>query len=129
MGYLFNSVSILKDNQVHMAHLAIVGSHSVNGVAKIHSEILVNDVMSSFAALYPDRFNNKTNGITHRRWLLYSNPQLTDLLIDTIGDGFIKHPSELSKLMDYVDDPILQNRFMEVKRERKAILAKYVKTR
>ena len=127
MGYLFNSVSILKDNQVHMAHLAIVGSHSVNGVAKIHSEILVNDVMSSFAALYPDRFNNKTNGITHRRWLLYSNPQLTDLLIDTIGDGFIKHPSELSKLMDYVDDPILQNRFMEVKRERKAILAKYVK--
>lgn len=126
-GHLFHEVSILKDNQVHMAHLAIVGSHSVNGVAKIHSEILVNDVMATFAGLYPDRFNNKTNGITHRRWLLYSNPQLTKLLVDTIGDSFIKHPEKLTDLLNYVDNYDLQDRFMQVKRERKEILAKYVK--
>lgn len=126
-GYLASQVGILKDNQVHMAHLAIVGSHSVNGVAKIHSQILVNDVMSSFASLYPDRFNNKTNGITHRRWLVYSNPQLTKLLEETIGDGFIKHPEQLSRLMPYVNDHDLQERFMSVKRERKEILAQYVK--
>ena len=127
MCNLFHQVSILKEGQVHMAHLAIVGSHSVNGVAKLHSQILVDDVMKEFAELYPDRFNNKTNGITHRRWLLYSNPQLTEMLEDIIGDGFKTHPEELEKLMDYVDDPIIQNRFFEVKRQRKEILAKYVK--
>ena len=77
MGHIWNNVAILKEGQVHMAHIAIVGSHSVNGVAKLHTEILIHDVMKDFVSLYPDRFNNKTNGITHRRWLLYSNPQLT----------------------------------------------------
>lgn len=126
-GYLASQVGILKDNQVHMAHLAIVGSHSVNGVAKIHTQILIDDVMSAFAGLYPGRFNNKTNGVTHRRWLLYSNPQLARLIEDTIGDGFIKDPEQLTRLMVHVDDPRLQERFMQVKRERKEILAKYVK--
>lgn len=126
-GYMHNQVAILKDNQVHMAHLAIVGSHSVNGVAKIHTQILINDVMAQFASLYPERFNNKTNGITHRRWLMYSNPQLTQLLIETIGDGFIKDPEQLTRLMPHVNDPVLQERFMAVKRERKQILADYVK--
>lgn len=124
---MHNQVAILKDNQVHMAHLAIVGSHSVNGVAKIHTQILINDVMAQFASLYPERFNNKTNGITHRRWLMYSNPQLTQLLIETIGDGFIKDPEQLTRLMPHVNDPVLQERFMAVKRERKQILADYVK--
>ena len=123
---LFNSVSIIKDGQVHMANLAVVGSHSVNGVAKLHSEILVNEVFKDFATLYPDRFNNKTNGITHRRWLLYSNPQLTDLLVDTIGDDFKKNPEKLEDLMSHVDDVELQNKFMDVKLERKKILAEYV---
>ncbi|WP_304646794.1 glycogen/starch/alpha-glucan phosphorylase, partial [uncultured Dubosiella sp.] len=126
-GYMHNQVAILKDNQVHMAHLAIVGSHSVNGVAKIHTQILINDVMAQFASLYPERFNNKTNGITHRRWLMYSNPQLTQLLIEMIGDGFIKDPEQLTRLMPHVNDPVLQERFMAVKRERKQILADYVK--
>lgn len=124
---MHNQVAILKDNQVHMAHLAIVGSHSVNGVAKIHTQILINDVMAQFASLYPERFNNKTNGITHRRWLMYSNPQLTQLLIEMIGDGFIKDPEQLTRLMPHVNDPVLQERFMAVKRERKQILADYVK--
>ncbi|MEY8380230.1 glycogen/starch/alpha-glucan phosphorylase [Ileibacterium valens] len=126
-GNDFYQMSILKDNQVHMANLAVVGSHSVNGVAKLHSQILVDDVLSTFASFYPEKFNNKTNGITHRRWLVYSNPQLTHLLEKTIGDGFIKHPEELSRLMDYVDNPEVQNEFMQVKRERKEILAAWVK--
>lgn len=126
MGNRFGEMSILKDKQVHMANLAVVGSHSVNGVAEIHSEILVNDVMNAFATLWPERFNNKTNGVTHRRWLVYSNPQLTSLLKEYIGDGFIRHPEQLEKLMEYVDDQQLQEKFMNVKLERKKILAQYV---
>lgn len=124
---IYPNVSILREGQVHMAHLAIVGSHSVNGVAKLHSQILVNDVFKDFATIYPDRFNNKTNGITHRRWLLYSNPQLTELLEQTIGKDFKKNPEKLEELMKFVDDPILQEKFMQVKLERKRILAKSVK--
>jgi starch phosphorylase len=127
LGYMFNQVSIIKDNQVHMAHLAIVGSHAVNGVAKIHTEILINDVMAQFAGLYPGLFSNKTNGITHRRWLMYSNPQLTNLLVDTIGDAWMKNPEKLSDLLPYVDDHEVQERFMNVKLERKKILANYIK--
>lgn len=127
VGYMFNQVSILRDSQVHMANLAIVGSHSVNGVAKIHSEILINDVMAQFAGLYPGLFNNKTNGITHRRWLLYSNPQLASLIESYIGNEFIAEPEKLTELLRFVDDERLQNQFMEVKAERKQILADYIK--
>lgn len=124
---IYHNVAILREGQVHMAHLAIVGSHSVNGVAKLHSQILVDDCFKDFAAIYPDLFNNKTNGITHRRWLMYCNPQLTELLEETIGDGFKKNPEELEKLMDYVEDPVLQQKFLAVKKERKKILAKFIK--
>ena len=124
---IYPNVQIIREGQVHMANLAIAGSHSVNGVAQIHSQILVDDVFKDFVKLYPDRFNNKTNGITHRRWLLYSNPQLTQLLEETIGPDFKKDPSKLTDLMEHVEDPIVQQRFMEVKRQRKEILAKYVK--
>lgn len=116
---IFNNVSILKEGQVHMANLAVVGSHSVNGVAKLHSEILVNDVFKDFVTIYPDKFNNKTNGITHRRWLLFSNPQLTQLLEETIGDEFKTNPEKLEDLMAHVDDEALQAKFMDVKLERK----------
>lgn len=121
------NVEILKDGQVHMANLAIVGSHSVNGVAALHSEILKKDVFKDFYAIMPEKFNNKTNGITHRRWLLYSNPQLTKLLHDTIGTRFDEHPEELIQLMDHVEDKQLQESFMQVKLERKKILADYIK--
>ena len=124
---IFNNVSILKEGQVHMANLAVVGSHSVNGVAKLHSEILVNDVFKDFVTIYPDKFNNKTNGITHRRWLLFSNPQLTQLLEETIGDEFKTNPEKLEDLMEHVEDEALQAKFMDVKLERKKILAAYVK--
>ena len=124
---LMNECCIIKDGQVHMANLAIIGSHSVNGVAALHTQILIKDVMNKFNSLYPNKFNNKTNGITHRRWLLYSNPQLTKLLEDTIGPEFKKHPERLEDLMKYVDDKDLQKKFMDVKMERKKILAKYIK--
>lgn len=124
---LMNECCVIKDGQVHMAHLAIIGSHSVNGVAALHSKILIEDVMKNFNDIYPDKFNNKTNGITHRRWLLYSNPQLTNLLEETIGSDFKTNPEELQDLMKYVDDEDLQKKFMDVKMERKKILAKYIK--
>lgn len=124
---LMNECCVIKDGQVHMAHLAIIGSHSVNGVAALHSKILIEDVMKNFNDIYPDKFNNKTNGITHRRWLLYSNPQLTNLLEETIGSDFKTNPEKLQDLMKYVDDEDLQKKFMDVKMERKKILAKYIK--
>lgn len=124
---ILNRVMIIKDNQVHMAHLAIVGSFSVNGVARLHTDILINQEMKDFANLYPNKFNNKTNGITHRRWLAYANPQLRALLKDTIGDDWIKDPDQLEKLMDYANDSITQGLFMNVKRQRKEILADYIK--
>lgn len=120
-------VMIIHDGQVHMAHLAIVGSFSVNGVARLHTEILVNQEMKMFAMLYPNKFNNKTNGITHRRWLAYANSELSDLLNDTIGNSWVKEPDDLEKLMEYVNEPSIQDRFNTVKRQRKEVLAKYIK--
>ncbi|MDQ0361164.1 glycogen/starch/alpha-glucan phosphorylase [Breznakia pachnodae] len=122
-----SKLSILKDGQIHMAHLAIVGSHSVNGVASLHTKILIEDVMKDFYSIMPDKFNNKTNGITHRRWLMYSNPQLTKLLDETIGDSWKKHPEDLSKLMEYVNDKEVKDSFLQVKQRRKEILAAYIK--
>lgn len=123
---LWGKVGIIMDGQVKMANLAIVGSHSVNGVARLHTEILVNDVFKDFNRIYPGLFNNKTNGITQRRWLLYSNPELTDLISTKIGDGFKKDFNELEKLLAFVDDKKLQDEFMEVKYQRKVILADYL---
>jgi len=120
-------VSIIRDGQVHMAHLAVVGAFSVNGVAKIHTEILKNDVMAPFYKVFPEKFSNKTNGITHRRWLVYSNPQLRALLADTIGEDYIKDPLKLDELRKFAKDKEIQKRFMQVKRERKIILADYIK--
>lgn len=85
--------------QINMAHLAIVGSHAVNGVAKIHSEILKNQVFKDFYEMFPGRFQNKTNGITPRRWLLLCNPDLSDLITELLGDGWVKHLDELRKLV------------------------------
>jgi starch phosphorylase len=124
---LLNRVAIIKDGQVYMANLAIAGSFSVNGVARLHTEILMNQEMKDFNKLYPNKFNNKTNGITHRRWLAYSNPELTSLLNETIGDEWIKHPEKLEKLMAYTDDSIIQGKFYNVKQQRKQVLADYIK--
>ncbi|MBQ3376522.1 MAG: glycogen/starch/alpha-glucan phosphorylase [Erysipelotrichaceae bacterium] len=123
---LCERVAIIRDNQVHMAHMGAACCFSVNGVARIHTEILKNEVMRDFYQIFPEKFNSKTNGVTHRRWLVYSNPQLTKVLTDTIGDSFIENAADLSKLNDHIDDPLLQVRFAEAKMARKKILARYV---
>ncbi len=120
-------VSIIKHGQVHMANLAIVGSHSVNGVAALHTKILKEEVFKDFMLLHPERFNNKTNGITHRRWLLYSNPQLRTFLHDLIGKDFEQDMTKLNDLMQFVEEEETQNRFLAIKQERKQILADFIK--
>lgn len=124
---LLERVSIIKDGQIHMANLGIVASFSVNGVAKLHTEILKTDVMKDFYKVFSTKFNNKTNGITHRRWLVYSNPQLRTLLDKTIGDEYVYRPDALLKLMDHIDNKKLQKDFLKVKQIRKEILAAKIK--
>lgn len=124
---MVNRVRIIRDDQVQMANLAIACSHAVNGVAAIHSEILKNDLFRDFYKLFPEKFSNKTNGITPRRWMLYSNPQLEKFLDERIGTGYHTDWHEFEKLMDYVDDRKTQEDFLKVKQERKLILTKYIK--
>jgi len=120
---LIRELAIINDGVVKMAHLCIVTSYSVNGVAKLHTEILKNIEMKKFYDLYPQKFHNVTNGITHRRWLLHSNKELTELITSKIGDGFKKNPQELEKLLDFVDDTDFQQAFLKVKFLKKQALA------
>lgn len=122
-----NDMAIIHDGKIRMAYLAIVGSHSVNGVAKLHTELLKNKELKSFNDFYPTKFNNKTNGITHRRWLIKSNPRLTKVLYDTIGDDWIKSPLKLNKFADYAKDPDIQNKIREVKEKNKIDFCNYAK--
>jgi len=125
-GLRAEDVSIIESGCVHMARLAVVGSHSVNGVARVHSEILKHDVMSNFYSLYPERFNNKTNGITHRRWLLKANPRLSSAVTEVIGDSWIKKPNDLIKLKDYEYDRAVQQKLAEAKKANKIDFSNYV---
>jgi len=120
------SMAICADGQVRMAHLAIVGSHSVNGVAEIHTNILKEVELKSFYEIYPDKFNNKTNGITQRRWLAKCNPGLSDLITDAIGDGWITDLSQLEKIKPLAIDSAFKERFMAVKKANKVILSNHI---
>ena len=120
------NMAIIYDGQVRMAYLAIVGSHSVNGVAALHTEILKKDVLKDFYEMMPEKFNNKTNGITQRRFLLHGNPEMAKWITDKIGDGWITDLSQLSRLKLYVDDPKAQQEFMNIKYRNKQRLAAYV---
>ena len=111
---------------IRMANLAVVGSHSVNGVAALHTELLKKHLFADFNAFYPGKFNNKTNGITPRRWLQASNPRLAALITSKIGDNWVKHQEELRKLEQWADDPAFQNDFMAVKHANKVDLAKII---
>lgn len=117
---------ILRDGQVQMANLAIIGSFSVNGVAALHTKILQEQEMKEFNEYYPDKFNNKTNGITHRRWLIYSNPELTDFLNRHCGN-VCENIQLLANLMNVVDDPQVQEEFLRIKKIRKQKLAAFIK--
>lgn len=126
--YSDDAVAIIdQDNRVHMANMDMHFGHSVNGVAYLHTEILKNSELHDFYKLYPDKFNNKTNGITFRRWLLHCNPSLTKLLTETIGDGFKKNAEELEKLLAFKDDENVLRRLTDIKRENKKKLASYLK--
>jgi starch phosphorylase len=111
---------------VRMAHLATVGSHSINGVAALHSELLKENVLKDFYEMWPERFSNKTNGVTPRRFLALSNPGLRELLDRTIGDGWLTDLGRLRGLEAFADDPEFQREWREVKRVNKARLAQYV---
>jgi starch phosphorylase len=115
------------DKKVRMANLAVVGSHSTNGVAAIHSDLLRKTTLRDLAEIYPERFNNKTNGITPRRWLLLCNPELSRLITDAIGDGWISDLSELSKLKAFVADKGFRDDFLNAKRSAKQEFCDWLK--
>ncbi|WLR50329.1 glycogen/starch/alpha-glucan phosphorylase [Bacillus tianshenii] len=120
-------MAIIAHDMVKMAHLAIVGSHSINGVARIHTEILKKREMRLFYEYYPSKFNNKTNGITHRRWLLKANPKLADLINERIGEEWVQEPKQLQQLLRYANDKPFQDSIYEVKQANKRQLAERIK--
>ena len=111
-----------REERVHMAHIDIHYSSSVNGVASLHTDILKNVELNNFYRIYPEKFNNKTNGITFRRWLIHSNPQLTELITSLIGDGYKKDATELEKLLAYKDNEEVLNKILDIKNTKKAEL-------
>ncbi len=122
----FKNVSIIQYDQVKMAHLAIYGSHKINGVAKLHTDILKNQVFKSFYELYPNKFINITNGVTPRRWIYHSNPLLTKFISDKIGTEWLYDFSKISKLHDFANDTATQNEFLAVKKKNKQNCIEYI---
>lgn len=116
-----------KNDHVHMAHICIHYSYSVNGVASLHTDILKETELADFYKVYPDKFNNKTNGITFRRWLLHCNPELTDFIASLIGDGFKKDADELKKLAEFKDDEKVLKKLLDIKANCKKDLCSYLK--
>lgn len=122
------AMQIIKDGQIHMANLAIFAAFSVNGVAKLHTEILKNVTFKEFYKLFPEKFNNKTNGVTHRRWLMYANPELSELIDSKIGTKWHRDMEhEITKLNAFVDDKDVQKKFLKIKHDNKVALANHIK--
>ena len=120
-------MAIVADGQIRMAHLSVVGSHSVNGVAALHTKLLKERLLSEFADLYPDRFNNKTNGITPRRWLVGCNPKLTQLVNSKIGSDWVRNASLLRGLESHADDRSFREEFRDIKNQNKQGLVTLLK--
>ncbi len=120
------NMSIISYGQVRMANLCVVGSHYVNGVSKLHSDILVKSIFKDFHAMYPNRFGNVTNGIAHRRWLCYSNPELAGLLDNTIGTGYRHNPEELAEFAKYANDKAVLEQVRAIKHDNKIAFSNYV---
>ena len=121
------AMQIIKDGQIHMTNLAIHAAYSVNGVAKLHTEILKRDTFRDFYELYPQKFNNKTNGVTHRRWLMYANPELAELITSKIGEGWKKDFSLIKNFEQYQDDKKVQDAIIRIKHDNKVAFASYMK--
>ena len=127
---LVQELSIVEEGdekKVRMANLACVGSHAINGVAALHTELLQKDTLKAFASLWPEKFFNKTNGVTPRRWILMSNPKLAELVTEKIGEGWLKDLDQMRGIEKYIDDAEFCKRWQEIKRENKADLAAYIK--
>ncbi|MEQ3308964.1 glycogen/starch/alpha-glucan phosphorylase, partial [Fusobacterium varium] len=120
-------MAILYDGQVKMANMAIVAGYSVNGVAYLHTEILKNTELNNFYKLYPEKFNNKTNGITFRRWLMSCNPELSAYITELIGEGWKKDANELEKLGNFINDDTVLTKLVDIKNAKKTELASYLK--
>jgi starch phosphorylase len=121
-----SQMSIIGYNQVRMANLSVVASHSVNGVSALHSQILKDSTFKDFYKMYPNRFDNVTNGVAHRRWLCYSNPELASLISDCIGDGYRHRPQELSELAKFADDGTVLERLRGIKHDNKIAFSNLV---
>lgn len=119
-------MSILENNKVRMANLAIIGSHTINGVAALHTEILKKNVFKDFYELFPSRFINVTNGVTQRRWLLHSNPDLAKFITKRIGDGWITDFPQIKKLAEFASDPTSQEEFLAIKKKNKTRLIEFI---
>lgn len=119
-------VQIIKDGMIYMTNLGIHTCFSINGVAKLHTKICCENTFHDFYVLYPEKFNNKTNGITHRRWFLNANPELASYVSGLIGDSWIKNPDDLEKLLKYKDDPLVLKKIYDIKHHNKIALADYI---
>ena len=122
-------MAVISHDHVNMAHLAIVGSYSINGVAELHTQILKNQVMKNFYVHTPEKFNNKTNGVTHRRWMVIANPELSRLLNETAGPKWVDHPSMLQRVAAYSEDRSFQDRLWRIKQNNKQRLIGHVKAK
>lgn len=128
-GSDMNQMAVIHNDVIRMANLCIIGSHSVNGVSKLHSDIIKNETFSAFDRIYPNKFTNVTNGIAHRRWLLQANPELSSYLKELIGEGFIYDLNELKKLENYQNDETVLSNLAKIKEQKKQQLAAIVKER
>lgn len=126
-GYTVSQMAVINDHQIKMANLSIIGSHSVNGVSKLHSQILKDDLFRDFYKVEPDKFTNVTNGIASRRWLYQSNPKLNNYIKELIGDGFMHDMSQLSKLTKFQNDHQVLEQLAKIKLQNKKIFADYIK--
>ena len=120
------NLSIIKDGMIHMTNLAIVAAYSVNGVAALHTKILKEMTFKDFYSIMPEKFNNKTNGITHRRWFLYANPKMAKVVTDCIGEDWILSPDELERFLPFADDEKVQEQYYQIKQENKNLLADWI---
>lgn len=128
--HLASSLSIIEENhgqKIRMANLACIGSHAINGVAALHTELLKKDTLHDFAKLWPQKFFNKTNGVTPRRWILLSNPELSELVTEKIGDSWLKNLDEMRKIEKFIDDPEFCDRWRQIKQDNKQHLVDYVR--
>lgn len=126
---MVNQTAIIRDGQVWMANLAVIGSHSVNGVSQLHTRILKQHLLGDFHTIYPYKINNKTNGVSHRRFLLEANPKLAALITEAIGPGWITKAEELERLLDYREDAAFLERLAQVKHHNKQQLAQIIQTK